>query len=93
MARLFSFDFTQSGENLIVNACVPFSVGVDVFRMISEAASREKLPVHSKKVHAPQNSTLTVRSLDSTTPRSGKVNGKRTKPSNPAGRDRDQKPD
>jgi hypothetical protein len=52
--------------------------------MISEAASREKLPVHSKKVQAPQNSSLTVRSLDSTTPKSGKAKGKRTGPDNPA---------
>ncbi|WP_271612667.1 hypothetical protein [Bradyrhizobium sp. CCBAU 21362] len=93
MARLFSFDFTQSGENLILNACVPFSVGVDVFRMISEAASREKLPVKTKRVQAPQNASLTVRSLDVTTPKSGKVKGKRARSDSLAKHLSDEEPD
>jgi hypothetical protein len=46
---LYSFEIIQSGPYIILDACVPFSVGCEVFELISAAAVKDRAPVATKR--------------------------------------------
>jgi hypothetical protein len=46
---LYSFEAIQAGPHLLVDACVPFSVGVKIFALISAAAGEDQASVATKR--------------------------------------------
>jgi hypothetical protein len=46
---LYSFAVMQSGPHMLVDACVPFGVGIKIFEVISAAADADRVPVATKR--------------------------------------------
>jgi hypothetical protein len=46
---LYSFALSQSGSHMLVDACVPFGVGIKIFEVISAAAAADRVPVATKR--------------------------------------------
>jgi hypothetical protein len=45
----YSFEFTQSGINMIVDACVPIAVGWKMFEVLQSAADADRASIAVKK--------------------------------------------
>jgi hypothetical protein len=46
---LYSFEFTQSGKNMIVDACVPLAVGHKMFQVLQSAADADRASIAVKR--------------------------------------------
>jgi hypothetical protein len=46
---LYSFELVQSGQNVIVDACVPLGVGHRIFQLIATAAKVDRAPIATKR--------------------------------------------
>ncbi len=45
----YSFEFTQSGNHMIVDACVPVAVGHRIFELVQLAAQTDRAPIASER--------------------------------------------
>lgn len=69
MARpLYSFELVQSGQQVVVDACVPLSVGYKIFQLISTAAQADRATIATKRPPLKlDNPQLVLRSVPSDT--------------------------
>jgi hypothetical protein len=65
---LYSFELVQSGQNVVVDACVPLGVGHRIFQMITAAAKADRAPIATKRppqLKLAKNPELVLRSVPS----------------------------
>ena len=69
---LYSFELVQSGQHVVVDACVPLGVGHKIFQMIAAAATVDRAPIATKRPPnvLSRDPELVLRSVASTKPRS-----------------------
>jgi hypothetical protein len=71
---IYSFEFVQSGKNMIVDACVPLELGHEIFRLVAAAAKADRAPVASKRtVKIPKDPEFRVRSVARKAPQRSKA--------------------
>jgi hypothetical protein len=63
---IYSFEFTQAGSHMIVDACVPVAVGHRIFELGRSAAQADRASIASQrpKLKLAKEPELQVRSLD-----------------------------
>jgi hypothetical protein len=71
---IYSFEFTQSGKNMIVDACVPLAIGHEIFRLVTAAAKAHRVPIASKRtIQVPKDPEFQLRSATRSKPRTSKA--------------------
>jgi hypothetical protein len=78
---LYSFELVQSGQHVIVDACVPLGVGYKIFQLISTSAKADRAPIATKKppLQLTKDPEMVLRSVPSqTTKPAQKVAKRRT---------------
>jgi hypothetical protein len=63
---IYSFEFTQSGKHMIVDACVPVAVGHRIFELVQSSAQADRAPIASRKpkLKLAEKPEFQLRSLD-----------------------------
>jgi hypothetical protein len=63
---IYSFEFVQSGKNMIVDACVPLEIGHEIFRLVAAAAKADRAPIATKRptLKLTRPPEMVLRSLD-----------------------------
>jgi hypothetical protein len=78
---IYSFEFTQSGNHMIVDACVPVAVGHRIFELVRSAAQADRASIASQrpKLKLAKEPELQFRSLDMPKPPKAKNVANRSK--------------